>query len=192
MIPRPPRSTRTDTLFPYTTLFRSLPGVGANLQDHLQLRSIYKVTGIRSLNQIAGNWWGQAMMGLEYAWRRGGPLSMAPSQLGVFTKSDPAQASANLEYHVQPLSLDKFGDPLHSFPAFTASVCNLRPTSRGEVHITSADAHEAPAISPRYLTTDDDRRVAADALRLTRRIAAPPSRKSGVEGKRGSVREDNG
>src|SRR3546814_12832595 len=122
MIPRPPRSTRTDTLFPYTTLFRSLPGVGANLQDHLQLRSIYKVTGIRSLNQIAGNWWGQAMMGLEYAWRRGGPLSMAPSQLGVFAKSDPAQASANLEYHVQPLSLDKFGDPLHRFPAFTASV----------------------------------------------------------------------
>ncbi|HET8883740.1 MAG TPA: GMC family oxidoreductase N-terminal domain-containing protein [Solimonas sp.] len=152
-----------------------LPGVGRNLQDHLQLRSIYRVAGIRSLNQIAGHWWGQAMMGLEYAWRRGGPLSMAPSQLGVFTKSDASQPTPNLEYHVQPLSLDKFGDPLHRFPAFTASVCNLRPTSRGDVHIRSAAPGDAPAIAPRYLSTDEDRRVAADALRLTRRIVAQPA-----------------
>src|SRR3546814_13694917 len=108
------------------------------------------------------------MMGLEYAWRRGGPLSMAPSQLGVFAKSDPAQASANLEFHIQPLSLDKFGDPLHRFPAFTASICNLRPTSRGHVRITSADAKQAPAIQPNYLSTEADRRVAVDSLKLTR------------------------
>ncbi|MFT4046582.1 MAG: GMC family oxidoreductase N-terminal domain-containing protein [Solimonas sp.] len=152
-----------------------LPGVGRHLQDHLQLRAIYKTTGIRSLNQLANRWWGQALMGLEYAWRRGGPLSMAPSQLGVFAKSDPAQPTPNLEYHVQPLSLDKFGDPLHRFPAFTASVCNLRPTSRGEVRIASANPQDAPLIAPRYLSTEDDRRVAADALRLTRRIVAQPA-----------------
>jgi choline dehydrogenase len=152
-----------------------LPGVGANLQDHLQLRSIYQVSGIRTLNQIANSWLGKAMMGLEYAWRRGGPLSMAPSQLGVFTRSDPSQATPNLEYHVQPLSLDKFGDPLHRFPAFTASVCNLRPTSRGRVDIVSPDAASAPRIAPNYLSTDEDRRIAADALKLTRRIAAMPA-----------------
>jgi choline dehydrogenase len=152
-----------------------LPGVGRNLQDHLQLRSIYEVAGIRSLNLLANRWWGQALMGLEYAWRRSGPLSMAPSQLGVFTKSDPAQATANLEYHVQPLSLDKFGDPLHRFPAFTASVCNLRPTSRGSVEIVSPHAQDAPRIAPRYLSTDDDRRIAADALRLTRHIVSMPA-----------------
>src|SRR3546814_19934808 len=105
------------------------------------------------------------MMGLEYAWRRGGPLSMAPSQLGVFAKSDPAQASANLEYHVQPLSLDKFGDPLHRFPAFTASICNLRPTSRGHVRITSVDAKQEPALKPNYLSTETDRCVTVDSLK---------------------------
>jgi choline dehydrogenase len=152
-----------------------LEGVGANLQDHLQLRSIYQVKGIRTLNKIANSWLGQAMMGLEYAWRRGGPLSMAPSQLGVFTRSDPGQATANLEYHVQPLSLDKFGDPLHRFPAFTASVCNLRPTSRGSVTIAGPDPQAAPRIAPCYLSTDEDRRVAADALRLTRRIVGMPA-----------------
>jgi choline dehydrogenase len=115
-----------------------LPGVGANLQDHLQLRSIYRIEGIRSLNQAANSRIGQMLMGLEYAWRRGGPLSMAPSQLGVFTRSDASQATPNLEYHVQPLSLEKFGDPLHRFPAFTASVCALRPTSRGSVEIVAA------------------------------------------------------
>ncbi|WP_370309862.1 GMC family oxidoreductase [Sinimarinibacterium flocculans] len=152
-----------------------LPGVGANLQDHLQLRSIYKVSGIRTLNQVANHWFGKTMMGLEYAWRRGGPLSMAPSQLGVFTRSDASHQTPNLEYHVQPLSLDKFGDPLHRFPAFTASVCNLRPTSRGSVDIVSRDPAEAPRICPRYLSTDEDRRIAADALKLTRRIAAMPA-----------------
>ena len=152
-----------------------LPGVGRNLQDHLQLRSIYQVEGIRSLNLLAGTRFGQMMMGLEYAWRRGGPLSMAPSQLGVFAKSDPSQATSNVEYHVQPLSLDKFGDPLHRFPAFTASVCNLRPTSRGTVEIVSRNAEQAPRISPRYLSTEEDRKVAADSLRLTRHIASMPA-----------------
>jgi choline dehydrogenase len=152
-----------------------LPGVGANLQDHLQLRAIFQVSGIRTLNQVANNWFGKMTMGLEYAWRRGGPLSMAPSQLGVFTRSDPSQPTPNLEYHVQPLSLDKFGDPLHRFPAFTASVCNLRPTSRGRVDIVSRDSAAAPRIAPNYLSTDEDRKVAADALKLTRRIAAMPA-----------------
>src|SRR5690606_6633362 len=133
------------------------------------------VTGIRTLNQIANNWFGKAMMGLEYAWRRGGPLSMAPSQLGVFTRSDPSQETPNLEYHVQPLSLDKFGDPLHRFPAFTASVCHLRPSSRGSVEIVSPNPADAPRIAPNYLSTDEDRKVAADALRLTRRIASMPA-----------------
>ena len=152
-----------------------LPGVGQNLQDHLQLRSIYQTQGIRSLNQIANSVFGKMMMGLEYAWRRGGPLSMAPSQLGAFAKSCAAQTTANLEYHVQPLSLDKFGDPLHSFPAFTASVCNLRPTSRGNVEITSPLAQDAPRIAPGYLSTAEDRKVAADALRLTRHIVSMPA-----------------
>jgi len=152
-----------------------LPGVGANLQDHLQLRAIYQVEGIRSLNLLANSYLGQMMMGLEYAWRRGGPLSMAPSQLGLFTRSDPSQPTPNLEYHVQPLSLDKFGDPLHRFPAFTASVCSLRPTSRGHVAIVSRQAADAPRISPCYLSTEEDRRIAADALKLTRRIVAMPA-----------------
>jgi choline dehydrogenase len=149
--------------------------VGRNLQDHLQLRSIYRVEGIRSLNLLANSRVGQVLMALEYAWRRGGPLSMAPSQLGAFTKSDESQATANLQYHVQPLSLDKFGDPLHDFPAFTASVCNLRPTSRGYVEITSKNAADTPRIAPCYLSTDEDRRVAAEALRLTRRIVSMPA-----------------
>jgi choline dehydrogenase len=152
-----------------------LPGVGANLQDHLQLRSVYKVHGIRSLNLIANSWLGQLGMGLEYAWRRGGPLSMAPSQLGVFTRSDASHTTPNLQYHVQPLSLDKFGDPLHRFAAFTASVCNLRPTSRGMVAIASRSATDAPRIAPRYLSTQEDRRIAAEAIRLTRHIVAMPA-----------------
>jgi choline dehydrogenase len=153
----------------------NLPGVGANLQDHLQLRSIYRVEGIRSLNLLANSRFGRFMMGVEYAWRRGGPMSMAPSQLGVFARSDASQATANLQYHVQPLSLDKFGEPLHRFPAFTASVCNLRPTSRGTVRIASRNATEAPRIAPRYLSTDEDRKIAAEALRLTRHIVAMPA-----------------
>jgi choline dehydrogenase len=152
-----------------------LPGVGENLQDHLQLRMAFKVRNVVTLNQRANSLWGKAMMGLEYALFRTGPLTMAPSQLGGFTRSDPSQATPNIEFHVQPLSLDKFGDPLHPFPAFTASVCNLRPTSRGYVRIKSADPRAHPAIMLNYLSTPEDRKVAADSLRLTRTIAAQPA-----------------
>jgi choline dehydrogenase len=153
----------------------ALPGVGANLQDHLQLRTAYKVQGIRTLNEIAGTLAGKAKMAAEFALFRTGPLTMAPSQLGIFWKSDPSQPSANIEYHVQPLSLDKFGDPLHPFPAFTASVCNLRPTSRGHVRIKSAQWDAKPEIHCAYLSTEEDRKIAADALRLTRQIVAQPA-----------------
>src|SRR5882724_4388000 len=151
------------------------PGVGENLQDHLQLRMAFKVKNVRTLNERANTLTGKISMGLEYLFFRTGPLTMAPSQLGGFTRSDPSQRSANLEYHVQPLSLDKFGDPLHAFPAFTASVANLRPTSRGSVRIKSADPHAAPAIRPNYLSTDVDRRIAAASLKLTRGIAGQPA-----------------
>ncbi|MDN2704167.1 GMC family oxidoreductase N-terminal domain-containing protein [Janthinobacterium sp. SUN100] len=150
-------------------------GVGGNLQDHLQLRMVYKVQGVKTLNVMASNIVGKMQIGLQYALFQSGPMSMAPSQLGAFAKSDPQQATPNLQYHVQPLSLDKFGEPLHSFPAFTASVCNLRPTSRGHVHIASGDSYAAPKIVPNYLSTEQDRAVAADALRLTRAIAAAPA-----------------
>ena len=149
-----------------------LPGVGANLQDHLQIRSVYKVRGVPTLNTLASSWWGKARIGLQYLLSRSGPMSMAPSQLGAFTRSDPGQPHPNIEYHVQPLSLDAFGEPLHSFPAFTASVCNLNPTSRGTVHIRSPRFTDAPAIAPQYLSTAEDRKVAADSLRVTRRIVA--------------------
>jgi choline dehydrogenase len=152
-----------------------LPGVGANLQDHLQIRSVYKVQGARTLNQLASTPWGKARIGLEYLLRRTGPMSMAPSQLGAFTRSSPELEWPNIEYHVQPLSLDAFGEPLHPFGAITASVCNLNPTSRGTVHIKSARFEDAPAIAPNYLSTDEDRRVAADSLRVTRRIVAQPA-----------------
>ncbi|MGB8338141.1 MAG: GMC family oxidoreductase N-terminal domain-containing protein [Burkholderiales bacterium] len=152
-----------------------LPGVGENLQDHLQLRMIYKVKNARTLNTIANSISGKIGMGLDYAFRRRGPLTMAPSQLGAFARSDPSQTSANIEYHIQPLSLDKFGEPLHSFPAFTVSVCNLRPTSRGSVRIKSPDPLAAPAISPNYLATDADKKIAADSLRLTRKIVSAPA-----------------
>jgi len=152
-----------------------LPGVGANLQDHLQIRSVYKVQGVKTLNTMANSLWGKAMIGLEYAFKRSGPMSMAPSQLGAFTKSDPSRPWANIEYHVQPLSLDAFGEPLHSFNAFTASVCNLNPTSRGTVQIRSNRFEDAPAIAPNYLSTPEDRQVAADSLRVTRRIVAQPA-----------------
>jgi choline dehydrogenase len=151
------------------------PGVGENLQDHLQLRMIYKVNGAKTLNTSAATWFGKMKIGLEYAVRQSGPMSMAPSQLGAFAKSDPGQASANLQYHVQPLSLEKFGDPLHPFPAFTASVCNLRPTSRGHVRLASKDSYAAPKISPNYLSTPEDRKTAAAALTLTRKIVAAPA-----------------
>jgi choline dehydrogenase-like flavoprotein len=151
------------------------PGVGGNLQDHLQLRTIYKVTGVKTLNAMYGSLIGRAGMGLDYALRRRGPMTMAPSQLGAFTRSDPMQTSANIQYHVQPLSLDKFGEPLHAFPAFTASVANLRPTSRGTVRLKSADPSAAPAIAPNYLSTPEDRRVAADSIRVTRQIVSQPA-----------------
>ncbi|WP_215407203.1 GMC family oxidoreductase N-terminal domain-containing protein [Janthinobacterium sp. JC611] len=150
-------------------------GVGGNLQDHLQLRMVFKVSGVKTLNVMASSMLGKMQIGLQYALFQSGPMSMAPSQLGAFAKSDPRQATPNLQYHVQPLSLDKFGEPLHAFPAFTASVCNLRPTSRGHVHIASADSYAAPKIVPNYLSTEQDRAVAADALRLTRAIAAAPA-----------------
>ena len=152
-----------------------LPGVGANLQDHLQLRMIFKVHGIKTLNQTANSLWGKAMMALEYALFRSGPLSMAPSQLGGFFRSAPEVATPDLEFHVQPLSLDKFGDPLHRFPAFTASVCNLRPSSRGTVKIRDRNPGSAPLIAPNYLSTENDRQVAAHALRLTRQVVAQPA-----------------
>ena len=147
-----------------------LPGVGENLQDHLQLRMIYKVSGIPTLNTKANSLFGKAKIGLEYLFKRSGPMSMAPSQLGAFAHSSPAYDRPNVQYHVQPLSLEKFGDPLHDFNAFTASVCNLRPTSRGSVHIKSKDPMEVPVISPNYLSTEEDKRVAAESIRLTRKI----------------------
>ncbi|MCL5775679.1 GMC family oxidoreductase [Limibaculum sp. FT325] len=149
-----------------------LPGVGENLQDHLQLRCAFKVEGVPTLNQRARSLWGKAGIALEYALTRSGPMSMAPSQLGVFAKSSEAVETADLEYHVQPLSLEKFGEPLHPFPAFTASVCNLRPTSRGTVRLQGPDPEAAPGIATNYLATEGDRQVAANAIRLTRRIAA--------------------
>ncbi len=156
-------------------LVHELAGVGENLQDHLQLRSVMKVRNTRTLNTRAARLSGKVGIALEYALRRSGPMSMAPSQLGVFARSSPEVARPDLEYHVQPLSLPKFGEPLHPFDAFTASVCHLRPTSRGYVHVTSADPATAPVIAPNYLDTAEDRRIAAAALRLTRRIAAAPA-----------------
>ena len=151
------------------------PGVGANLQDHLQLRLIYKVSGIKTLNERYHTLLGPASMLLEYALFRRGPLTMAPSQLGLFTRSDDGQVRANLQYHIQPLSLDRFGEPLHKFPAFTASVANLQPTSRGHVGLRSRDPAAAPMIKPNYLSTDQDRRIAAKSIQLTRRIVAQPA-----------------
>ncbi len=160
------------------TLRHALPGVGENLQDHLQLRVIIKVNGVKTLNRIASTWLGRAGIGLEYLMSRSGPMSMAPSQLGAFAKSDPGQDRANVEFHVQPLSLGAFGEPLHGFDAFTASVCNLRPTSRGSVHAqgpAGQKGSEAPVIRPNYLSTEEDLQVAADSIRLVRRIAAAPA-----------------
>ena len=152
-----------------------VPGVGANLQDHLQLRLVYKVTGVPTLNEKASSWLGKAAIGLEYLLKRSGPMSMAPSQVGIFTKSGPDKATADLEFHVQPVSLDKFGDPVHPFPAMTASVCNLRPESRGAVHAKSPDFRAHPAIRPNYLATEGDRDVAVRAISLARHIAAQPA-----------------
>lgn len=157
------------------TVRHELPGVGGNLQDHLQLRLIYQVSGARTLNQVANSVWGKLGMGLRYLYDRSGPLAMAPSQLGAFVRSGPEQASANLQYHVQPLSLERFGEPLHRFPAFTASVCNLRPASRGRIDIRSTNPADAPLIDPNYLSDPEDLRVAAQAIRLTRKIVQAPA-----------------
>ena len=156
-------------------LVKDLPGVGENLQDHLQIRAVFKVRNTRTLNTRANSLWGKVLIGLEYLLKRSGPMSMAPSQLGAFTRSDPQQPWPNLQYHVQPLSLEAFGQPLHGFDAITASVCNLNPTSRGTVHIRTADFRDAPAIAPNYLSTEADRKIAADSLRVTRNIMAQPA-----------------
>jgi choline dehydrogenase len=152
-----------------------LPGVGENLQDHLQLRTIFRIEGAKTLNVEFQSHFKRALMGLDYALKRRGPLTMAPSQLGIFAKSSPDYETANVEFHVQPLSLPKFGDPLHDFPAITLSVCNLRPASRGYVHAKDANPLTPPVIQPNYLSEDEDRRVAADSIRLARRIAGAPA-----------------
>ena len=149
--------------------------VGENLQDHLQIRAVFKVNGTQTLNTLANSLFGRLKIGAEYLLNRSGPMSMSPSQLGAFTRSDPARAHANLEYHVQPLSLEAFGEDLHDFPAITVSVCNLNPTSRGQVQISSANFQDPPKIMPNYLTTAEDRQVAADSLRQARKIMAQPA-----------------
>ncbi|HEX2565733.1 MAG TPA: GMC family oxidoreductase N-terminal domain-containing protein [Burkholderiales bacterium] len=149
-----------------------LPGVGENLHDHLQIRLQYKVRNVKTLNGVANSLWGKGAMALEYFFLRTGPLTMPPSQFGAFARSDPSQPTPNIEWHVQPLSLDKFGDPLHGFPAITPSVCNLRPSSRGRVRIKSPRPSDYPEIKLNYLSTDEDRRVAVDSIRFTRRIMA--------------------
>lgn len=157
---------------------KDAPYVGENLQDHLQIRAVYKVNGTKTLNTLANSLFGKAKIGLEYVLKRSGPMSMSPSQLGAFTRSSPERTHANLQYHVQPLSLEAFGEDLHEFPAVTVSVCNLNPTSRGHVRITSDNFRDAPAISPNYLDTDDDRKVAAQSLRQVREIMGQPALQS--------------
>ena len=154
---------------------RDTPGVGRNLQDHLQQRAIFKVQGVKTLNATYHSLAGRALMGAEYALFQKGPLTMAPSQLGIFTSSSSDHERSNIEFHVQPLSLDKFGEPLHRFPAITVSACNLRPTSRGTIRLRSADPSDKPVIAPHYLSTPEDRRVAADAIRVTRRLMQQPA-----------------
>ncbi len=177
-----PQILQLSGIGPATTLqkhgiavLKDAPGVGSNLQDHLQIRAVFKVQNTRTLNTLANSFFGKAQIGLQYLINRSGPMSMAPSQLGAFTRSDPGRPHPNIQYHVQPLSLDAFGQPLHNFPAFTASVCNLNPTSRGNISIRTADYRDPPAIAPNYLSTDEDRKVAADSLRVTREIVAQPA-----------------
>ncbi|HEX4635612.1 MAG TPA: GMC family oxidoreductase N-terminal domain-containing protein [Rhizomicrobium sp.] len=154
---------------------QALEGVGRNLQDHLQLRAMYRVSGVKTLNEVYYSLLGRPLMGLQYALLRRGPMTMAASQLCIITRSDPSQERANVQFHVQPLSLDRFGTPLHRFPAITVSPCNLRPSSRGTVRITSSAMETQPQIAPNYLSTDEDRRIAADCIRLTRRLMAQPA-----------------
>ncbi len=154
---------------------QDLPGVGANLQDHLQLRPIYKVSGVPTMNMLYRSLPRRGVMGLDYALRRRGPLTMAPSQLGAFTRSSDKHATPNIQFHVQPLSLDKFGDAMHDFPAITVSVCNLRPSSRGSVHIRSTEVGDAPIIAPNYLSSEEDLVVAAESIRWARKIMCQPA-----------------
>jgi len=172
---------------------RDLPGVGENLQDHLQIRPYFRVSGAPTMNSLYASWWRRPLMALEYAAFRRGPLSMAPSQLGAFARSSEAHATPNLQFHVQPLSLDSFGSPLHPFPAITVSVCNLRPTSRGAVHVQTPDAAAAPSIQPNYLSTAEDERTAVEALRLARRIMAqaPMQRYAPEERRPGSAAQSD-
>ncbi|MGY8961913.1 MAG: GMC family oxidoreductase, partial [Alphaproteobacteria bacterium] len=145
------------------------------LRDHLQVRCAFKVEGVKTLNERANSLIGKMSIGLEYLLFQKGPMTMAPSQLGAFAKTDASYDTPNVQYHVQPLTLDAFGEPLHPFPAFTASVCNLRPESRGAIHIKSPNPYAAPAIQPNYLSAERDKKVAADAVRLTRNIVAQPA-----------------
>lgn len=161
-----------------------LTGVGANLQDHLQIRTEWYVKNCATLNRMTRNPFSLMKMGIDYTLHRSGPMSMAPSQLGIFTKSDPSQEHSNVEFHVQPLTLDAFGKPLHSFPAITASVANLNPTSRGYLRIRSADARQDPQIQMNYLQTEEDKKVAADSLKLVRAVAAQPAFEKYVVGER--------
>ncbi|MEJ7137044.1 GMC family oxidoreductase [Amphibiibacter pelophylacis] len=154
---------------------QDMPGVGANLQDHLQIRTVFGVSGARTLNTLANSWLGRARIALEYALTRSGPMSMAPSQLGAFACTSGAHVRPNVQFHVQPLSLDAFGEPLHRFPAITASVCNLRPTSRGHIRLRQPGTDHEPEIAPSYLATGEDRQVALESLALVRRIAAQPA-----------------
>lgn len=151
-------------------VLRDMPAIGGNLQDHLQLRCAWRLTDAKTLNTMANSLWGKAKIGLEYALKRSGPMSMAPSQLGAFAKSRPDLATPDMEFHVQPLSLNAFGEPLHDFPGMTASVCNLRPEARGHVAIASPNPTDAPVIAPNYLSTEGDRAVAAASIRLSRQI----------------------
>lgn len=151
---------------------RNTPGVGENLQDHLQIRTVFRISGAQTLNELSHSLFGRARIALQYLVNRSGPLAMAPSQLGLFTRTCPSFETANVEYHIQPLSLDAFGQPLHDFPAITVSVCNLRPDSRGTCHIRSADYRDAPSIRPCYLTAHSDRQIAADSIRQARQLMA--------------------
>jgi choline dehydrogenase len=152
-----------------------LQGVGENLQDHLQIRPIYKVSNTQTMNELSQSFVNKAKWGLEFLLFKRGPLTMAPSQLGAFTRSSPERARANVQFHVQPLSLDKFGDPLHKFNAITVSICNLQPTSRGSIHASGLLAQDAPLISPNYLSTDEDKQVAIESLKLARKMMAAPA-----------------
>ncbi len=151
------------------------PGVGENLQDHLQIRTVFKVKNAKTLNEMASNLFGKMKIGLQYVFQRSGPMSMAPSQLGIFTKSDQNQEHSNIQFHVQPLSLEAFGSDLHPFPAITASVCNLNPTSRGAIKITSQNPSEPPTIAANYLSTEEDKNVAVDSINVAREIAKQPA-----------------